>query len=480
MRKLILLSRYRWLLVVALTVAASLAPARAADLPLATSSGLAGFSFDDRPLSLPVQKNFQMALLTASSELGRSCLKTEAYGWRLKQSEQDRVDQIFNNTVERMRGLGYVVESQTPTSVARDVTIFTADRSDKHFIFMWSAGEIGLVMTLCESTAPLAGAPTAMIAPSPVTATLSTPSLPSVQTFPVPKDFGLAQTPSPEEEKKRREAIARFSPVGAWVGSYTCAQGYTGGTLRISSLRGENFEGEFRFYPTVKNPAVPAGSYKVYGQYDKGSQRILINPGPWLKRPANFYNTIMVGSFDPLDRSFSAYFQGITGCTSFEARSSTESAAAAAMSGKSAWVVAKKKPHKKKPVKKPVEAKPQSPAAEIPVPVETAPATEAPAAPTSAPAPTPAPAAAETTTPPQPVLGPPQTAPQAPATAAPTPIAPAAPAPQPAPAAAPSAAPPPVVMPMGTSRTAAPPVSQIIVMPSAPSGAPAQTTTPAQ
>src|SRR5262249_33491586 len=128
------------------------APARAADLPLANASPLAGFEFDDKPLALPQQENFQMALLTASGELGRSCGKMEAYGWRLKQNEQGRVDQIFNATVDRLRGLGYVVEAQTPASVSRDVTLFTADRPDNHFIFMWSAGEIGLVMTLCQST----------------------------------------------------------------------------------------------------------------------------------------------------------------------------------------------------------------------------------------------------------------------------------------------------------------------------------------
>ena len=107
---------------------------------LAQSSPLSGITFEDQPLQLPVQQNFQMALLTASSELGRSCGKMEAYGWRMKQSEQGRVDQIFNNTVDSLRGLGYVVETQAPSSVSKDVTLFTADRQDRHSMFMWSAG----------------------------------------------------------------------------------------------------------------------------------------------------------------------------------------------------------------------------------------------------------------------------------------------------------------------------------------------------
>ncbi len=88
--------------------------AQAADLPVAAGSPIAGIAFDDRPLMLPVQRNFQMAMLTAGSELGRTCGTMEAYGWRLDQSEQGRVNQIFNNTVDRMRAQGFVVETKSP------------------------------------------------------------------------------------------------------------------------------------------------------------------------------------------------------------------------------------------------------------------------------------------------------------------------------------------------------------------------------
>src|ERR1700761_4664294 len=105
------------LVIVTLFKALSPVPAFSADLPLAAGSPLAGFAFDDRPLLLPVQRNFQMAMLTAGSELGRSCGRMEAYGWRMAPSEQQRVNVIFNNTVDRLRGLGYSIESQAPSSV---------------------------------------------------------------------------------------------------------------------------------------------------------------------------------------------------------------------------------------------------------------------------------------------------------------------------------------------------------------------------
>jgi hypothetical protein len=282
-------------------------PSPAADLPLASMSPLAGIGFDDKPLILPVQRNFQMAMLTAGSELGRSCGKMEAYGWRMGQTEQGRVDQIFNSTVDRLRGLGYVVELQTPTSISHDITMFTADRQGKHLLSMWSAGEIGLVMVLCETSTPQ----------TPMRSQKATAAWPSSPSY--AQDVVQSKLEAPAQAAIKNKYTG-FTPVGTWVGSYICGQGYTGGTLVISKMHGENFEGTFHFYPTAKNPGVPDGKYIVFGQYDRESQRILINPGKWIKRPKDYYDTIMVGNFDVMNHTLSAYFQGVNGCTSFEAR----------------------------------------------------------------------------------------------------------------------------------------------------------------
>jgi hypothetical protein len=237
----------------------------------------------------------------------------EAYGWRMDQGEQDRVNRIFNNTVDRMRAQGFVVEARAPTSVSHDITMFTADRPDKHLIFMWSAGEIGLVMVLCETSAPLeghAGAGQQVAASQPWTE--SSPS-----------------TGASRRERPAQPVDPDFSPAGDWVGSYTCTQGTMGATLHIGRLRGSRFEGQFRFYPTPKNPYVPAGRYRISGEYDRDTMRILINPGAWLERPGGYNSTIVIGSFNPVDRTFSGYFQGVSGCTSLEARYSADGDAAA-------------------------------------------------------------------------------------------------------------------------------------------------------
>ncbi len=379
-----------------LFLAAFASQTRAADLPLAAASPLTGVAFDDRPLLLPVQRNFQMAMLTAGSEMGRSCGKMEAYGWRMSQTEQGRVNQIFNNTVDRMRLMGYTITPQDLSSVSKDITLFTADHDNKHFIFLWSAGELGLVLNLCETSAPI---------PSlnrPAANKLS----PSVQTFPV---MDVVPAGVSAMGKRSAKEIGGFSPVGKWVGGYTCAQGYTGGTLEISHLRGQNFDGVFKFYPTIKNPTVPAGSYTIYGQYDNDSRRILINPGKWIQHPANFYNTVIVGGFDPIADSFSAYFQGISGCTSFEGHREGDASYATRVTNRDISRHRAVKKHKKVAAKKAatVTAPPLMPAADITPSTPVATDAPLPLAATPAPVPTPVPPAPK----PAPIAAPPAAVP---------------------------------------------------------------------
>jgi len=284
------------------------APASAADLPLASSSNLVGFSFNDRPLLLPIERNFQMAMLAASSDVGRTCGAIEAYGWHVNLTEQPRINQIFSDTVSSLRSLGYTIEAQEPSSLSRDVTLFAADRNDnKHFLLMWSAGEMGLVMTLCESSAPLHNK--------------NGTALRAINSAAFAPDQSILVSPLANPKNNISvNSSDKFTPIGDWIGRYTCHQGDTGGTLHIAHVDGQNFDGTFRFYGTPKNPSVPSGSYDVYGQYDSLSHRILINPGKWIEHPPSYYNTVIVGIFDANKEMFSGVFQGITGCTSFEAK----------------------------------------------------------------------------------------------------------------------------------------------------------------
>lgn len=291
------------------------APAQATDLVQAHVSPLSGMVFDDPPYDLPVERNFQMALLAASSELGRSCGKMEAYGWRMNKNEQSRVNSIFNNAVERLSSAGYAVEPATLKVDSNEITVFTVDRPNKHFMFLWSAGDPGLVLNLCETNAPLSSTHKPLVQ-----------ATPPVQVYPVNHEDSPVPSPVAILVKRKSArgnesagAPGAFSPVGRWIGGYTCSQGYTGGVLDIKTVKGSDFKGVFEFYSTHKNQTVPEGAYTIYGEYDAASHRVLINPGKWVTQPKGFVSTVIVGSFDTEHKTFSGIFQGIEGCTSFEA-----------------------------------------------------------------------------------------------------------------------------------------------------------------
>ncbi len=203
-------------------------------------------------------------------------------------------------------------------------------------------------------------------------------------------------------DSKQSEPAAKlpgrgFSPVGEWIGTYTCASGTTGSTIHISSVHGEKFDGTLRFYPTPKNPYVASGSYQISGEYDADNARILINPGKWIQQPKSVMSTtIIIGSFDPNAKTFSGFFQGITGCTSLEARRYENGEVPPSLSEhkitkkKETAKTAVKKAKKAKPAAKTVkkEAKPKTPET---LQVGASPATPpAPPAPPAAPAPVPA------------------------------------------------------------------------------------------
>jgi hypothetical protein len=334
-------------------------PPALAELPRAAESPLAGLVFDDKPIALPLARNFQVAMTTVGKELQRSCGTIESYGWRLGAGEQQRANQIFASTVERLRGLGYAIQSQSPASVASDVTVFSAERKNKNLLFMWSAGELGLVLLVCDT--------------QPGTGAIASPPTPTV----IASSPVIVPMPEPMAKPPVVDPFPKFTPRGRWIGGYTCAQGYTGGTLTISSVSGEEISGTFRFYPTPRNQNVPKGSYRITGQYDRETKRILINPGAWIDHPKDFYNAIMIGRFDPARKIFSGLFQGVTGCTSFEARYTDANVAVEETAAKP-----KKKPVTKKKPK--AETKPEvkaeeKPAETTPAVGETSPTVTAPA-----------------------------------------------------------------------------------------------------
>jgi hypothetical protein len=125
--------------------------AGASGIEFAAASELTGAAFIDRPIKLPVVTEFQTALQITASDLGMRCGQMEAYGWRLNsRTEQRRADSAFRQTAEGLTAAGYDLRSRSAPVVAKDVTLYTAKRGTDDFIFLWSAGDLGLVVALCK------------------------------------------------------------------------------------------------------------------------------------------------------------------------------------------------------------------------------------------------------------------------------------------------------------------------------------------
>lgn len=131
----------------------ALAPAAWAQSAENSRSALAGISFTDPPIQLPVTESFEDAMLNVATDLQRRCRTIEAYGWRLRQAEQKRVNDIFDSTALQLGAGKYKLQPRTPRSASPEVTVFTADKPDKSLLFLWSAGELGLVLLICDTDA---------------------------------------------------------------------------------------------------------------------------------------------------------------------------------------------------------------------------------------------------------------------------------------------------------------------------------------
>ncbi len=139
-----------------------LAPQGLASLERTSASLVCGVTFDDQPLRMAESDTFRRAIDTVAFELKRPCRAHEYLGWPLAQSEQDRVDRIFGDTIAKLRLRGFSIQPQSPAAAGTDVSVFTADRMDgiynRHVLGLWSAGDAGLLLLMCETDVPAAAA----------------------------------------------------------------------------------------------------------------------------------------------------------------------------------------------------------------------------------------------------------------------------------------------------------------------------------
>lgn len=318
-------------------------------LSVASTSSVAGISFSEPARQLPIDTRFSQSIQTVAFDLNLACAQIEAFGWSMAPTEQARVDALFTNTALALNKAGYRVQPQNPASVAEDITVYTATQSatpKEHKLFVWSAGDAGLLLLVCDAKGELLQE-AELTMPNSSNSTLGTAA-----------GFGAYES-----------GPADINPqdlLGIWEGSYNCrSQGKTGGRLAISRVQAagadndHRVEGTLSFFPIAGNDNVERGSYRISGTFNSVTQQAYFEPGKWLQQPRGYVAKPIIAYFDAMGGKVSAIFQDTTGCTSFEARQKPNSAAEA----RSIGAPAKKKPKPKRKPQPKLEPKPE-PAAE--------------------------------------------------------------------------------------------------------------------
>jgi len=111
--------------------------------------------------------------------------------------------------------------------------------------------------------------------------------------------------------------------IGAWVGTYTCAQGLTAVRITIAEASSSGARAMFHFHADPRNPQVPTGCYLMDGAYDPATRRVTLRAGRWIIRPFGYVGVDFLGTLDAAGTRLTGEVRG-PGCTAFELRKTAE------------------------------------------------------------------------------------------------------------------------------------------------------------
>ena len=115
--------------------------------------------------------------------------------------------------------------------------------------------------------------------------------------------------------------------IGAWVGTYTCAQGLTAVRITIAEASSSGARAMFHFYADPRNPQVPTGCYLMDGAYDPATRQVVLRAGRWIVQPLGYVGVDFVGTLDATGTRLAGEVRGPR-CTAFELRKTEEPPAA--------------------------------------------------------------------------------------------------------------------------------------------------------
>ncbi len=103
--------------------------------------------------------------------------------------------------------------------------------------------------------------------------------------------------------------------TGLWAGTYTCGQGVTGLSLKMTGDELGNVAAIFEFYADPLNASVPEGSYSMTGKYQDSDALVLI-AGDWIVQPQDYGTINLDGVVN--GESYAGVIPDFEGCSFFE------------------------------------------------------------------------------------------------------------------------------------------------------------------
>ena len=104
-----------------------------------------------------------------------------------------------------------------------------------------------------------------------------------------------ARTPISDDGARSDDgfAIARdtFPLHSEWLGTYSCTQGESAVALTLDAQRTGKLRATFEFGPTVENPHVPVGAYRLEGTIKPGPEGtfdVALEPVEWISEPDGY------------------------------------------------------------------------------------------------------------------------------------------------------------------------------------------------
>ncbi len=117
-------------------------------------SPLAQVPFEDQPFPLQDDGTYKEFLNKIAADVGRRCGKLETYGWEFRKGDQDRMDHIFQTTMDNFSRAGWVVgQAQSKSVPDPETTVYMAGKENRKLLMLWVPMADAAMLMLCETEA---------------------------------------------------------------------------------------------------------------------------------------------------------------------------------------------------------------------------------------------------------------------------------------------------------------------------------------